>query len=77
MTCDPHLGKLENDGAGITHNTGSNLDQLQLQAGQRPISDGLGQIDATQKCGKITGYCVQVQPHLIAEDPLARQTFIL
>ena len=31
---DGDLGQLECDGAGVTHNAGADLDQLQLQAGQ-------------------------------------------
>ena len=43
---DGHLGQLEGDGAGVTHDAGANLDQLQLEAGQRPVGHFLGQIDA-------------------------------
>jgi hypothetical protein len=32
---------LEGDGAGVTHDTGADLDRLDLQAGQRPIGHGL------------------------------------
>ena len=32
-TGDRHFGKLEGDGAGVTHHAGADLDQLQLQAG--------------------------------------------
>jgi hypothetical protein len=38
---DGHLGQLEGDGAGVTHDTRPDLDQLQLEAGQRPVSHGL------------------------------------
>ncbi len=31
---DGHLGQLESDGAGVTHDTRADLDQLELQAGQ-------------------------------------------
>jgi len=39
---DGHLGQLEGNGAGVEHDAGTDLDQLQLQAGQRPVGDGLG-----------------------------------
>jgi hypothetical protein len=40
------LGELEGYGAGVTHHTIADLDQLQLRARQRPISHGLGQFDS-------------------------------
>ena len=69
--CDRHFGKLEGDGAGVTHNAGINRDQLRLQAGQRPVSHGLGQIDAAQKGGQVVGQRVQLQPDLVVAEPLA------
>jgi hypothetical protein len=46
---DGDLGQLEGDGARVTHHAGPDLDQLQLQAGQRPVGHGLGQFDAAQE----------------------------
>jgi len=34
---DGHLGQLEGDCAGVAHDAGADLDQFQLQAGQRPV----------------------------------------
>ena len=39
---DGNLGHLEGDGTGVADNAGTDLDQLELQAGQRPIGHGLG-----------------------------------
>ena len=47
--CDRNLCQLEGDGAGVADDAGSDLDQLQLQAGQRPVGHGLGQLDTSQK----------------------------
>ena len=57
----------------MAHDAGADLDQLQLQAGQRPVGHGLGQIDAAQEGGQVLGQRVQLQPHLIVAEPLARQ----
>lgn len=71
--CDRYLGKLESDGAGVAHDAGPHLDQFQLQAGQRPVGHGLGQLDAAQKCCQVVGQRVQLQPNLVVAEPLARQ----
>ena len=44
--CDSYLGEVEGDGAGVADDAGADLDQLQLQAGQRPVSHRLRQLDA-------------------------------
>ena len=66
-------GELEGDGARMTYYAGTNPDQLELQAGQRPVGHFPGQVDATQESGRITGQCVQLQPHLVVAEALARQ----
>lgn len=48
-------------------------DQLQLQAGQRPVCHCLGQLDATQEGGQVVGQRVQLQLHLVVTEPLAWQ----
>jgi hypothetical protein len=35
---------LEGNGAGVTDDAGTNLDQFELQAGQRPLGHFLGQL---------------------------------
>lgn len=43
---DGDLCQLEGDGTGVKHDTRPNLDQFQLQAGQRPVGHGFRQLDA-------------------------------
>jgi hypothetical protein len=57
---DGDFGQLESDGAGVTHDAGPNLDQLQLQAGQRPVGHRSWQFDAAQEPGQIVGQRVQL-----------------
>jgi len=59
------------DGTGVTHDAGTDLDQLQMQTGQRPASHGPGQVDAAQKGGQVVGQRVQSQPDLVVAEPLA------
>ena len=63
-----HLGQLGGDGAGVTYHAGPDLDQLELQAGQRPVGHGLWQLDAAQEGGQIVGQRVQLQPHLVVAE---------
>lgn len=44
------------------------LDQLQLQAGQRPLGHFLGQFDTAQEGGLVVGRRVQLQPDLIVAE---------
>ena len=57
----------------MTDHTCPDLDQLQLQAGQRPVGHGLGQLDAAQEGGQVVRQGVQLQPHLIVAELPARQ----
>ncbi len=68
---DRHLGKSESDGAGVAHDAGTLLDQLQLQAGQRPVGNFFGQIDAAQEHSHVVGQRVQLQPDLVIAESLA------
>jgi len=67
---DRHLGQLEGDGAGMAHDAGADIDQLELQTGQRPIGHRLGQFDAAQEGGLVVGQCVQLQADLGAGNHL-------
>jgi hypothetical protein len=58
--CDGDLGELEGDRTGMAHNAGACLDQLELQAGQRPVGHFFGQFDAPQEGGKVVGQRVKV-----------------
>jgi len=60
---DRHLGQLEGHGAG------ADLDQLQLQAGQRPVGHFFGQLKAAQESGQVGGQRVE----LVVAEPFAGQ----
>jgi hypothetical protein len=49
----------------MAHNACPNLDQLELEAGQRPIGDCLGKLDAAQEDGQVVGQRVQLQLDLV------------
>ena len=57
----------------MAHDAGADLDQFELQAGQRPLGHFLGQVDAAQEGGYVVGQRVQVQPDLVVAEPPARQ----
>src|SRR3546814_12978922 len=47
---------------------GADLDQLELQAGQRPVRHGLGQFAAAQEGCQVVGQRVQLPPHLVVPE---------
>lgn len=51
----------------------SDLDQLELQSGQRPFRHGLRQFDTAQDGGQVIGQRVQLQPHLVVAELPAGQ----
>jgi len=57
----------------MAHDARPDLDQLELQTGQRPVSYRLGERDAAQEGGQIVGQGVQLQPDLVVAEPPARQ----
>gem|GEM_PF-2606171 len=57
----------------MTHDARPDLDQLELQAGQRPVGHRLGQFNAAQEGGQVVGQRVQLQPHLVVAELPARQ----
>jgi len=59
-----NLGLLKGDGAGVTHHTGTDLDQLQLQARQQLVGHRLEQFDVAQEGGLGVGKRVPLQLHL-------------
>ena len=65
---DRDLGKLEGDGAGVAHDAGADLDQLELEAGQRPVGHFLGQFDTAQEGCQVVGQHMQLQSHLVAAE---------
>ena len=68
---DGHLGQLEDDGADVADEAGSNLNQLELKAGQRPVGHRSGQFDKAQKRGQVASQ--GVQSHVVVAEPLLRQ----
>lgn len=68
---DGHLGQLEGDDAGVTHDTRPDLDQFQLQTDEGPFGHGVWQHNAAQEGGQIVGQRVQLQSHpVVVELPL-------
>ena len=57
----------------MAHDPGTDPDQLELEAGQRPIGHGLRQFDAAQEGRQVLGQRVQLQSDLVVAEPLARQ----
>ena len=53
--CDGHLGQLEGNGTSVAHDARADLDQLELEAGQRPVRNGPGQLDAAQEGCQVVG----------------------
>ena len=70
---DGRLGLLEGDSAGVTHDMRPDHDQLQLQAGQRPVGHGFAQLGLTQECGHVVGQRVKLQAHRFLSELVTRQ----
>ena len=51
--------------ASITCQAG---DQLELEAGRRPVGHGIGQFDAAQEGGLVVGQRVQLQPDIVVTE---------
>ena len=58
ITGHSDLGQLEGDLARVAHDPCSNFDEAALDAGQRPVSDLLGEVCAPKKTAEIVGQCV-------------------
>ena len=73
---DSDLSQLEGDGAGMAHHAGTCLNELELQAGKRPIGQSLGQFDAAQESrqslgqgvGQSVGQCRLLQRPFSGQD---------
>jgi hypothetical protein len=55
---DGDLGHLEGDVAAVADDLGADLDQLLLQACQRPFLDGLRRRQRAQEVAEIVGECM-------------------
>ncbi len=66
-----HLGQLECNGAGVTDDARADLDQLDLEAGQRSLGRFLGQFDTAQEGCHVVGQHVRLEAHLVVAELLA------
>jgi hypothetical protein len=62
------LGHLEGDLAAVAHDFRADLDQLLLQARQRPILDRLGRRQSTKEITEIVGERMKLEPHGISRE---------
>jgi hypothetical protein len=60
---DGDLGHLKDNVAAMAHKPCADLDQLLLQAGQRPMADRLGCRQRAQEVAEIVGQRVKLEPH--------------
>ena len=56
---DSNLGHLEGNIAAVAHDLRADLDQLFLQARQRPIFDRLRRRQSAQEIAEIVGQCMK------------------
>jgi hypothetical protein len=59
---DGNLGHLESDVTAVAHDLRADLDQLLLQAGQRPLLDRLGQRQRSHEVCEIAGQRMKLKP---------------
>ena len=62
------LGHLEGDTADMADDLGADLDQLLLQACQRPFLDGLRRRQRAQEVAEIVGECMKLEPHRVGGE---------
>ena len=68
-----NLGHLEGDIAAVADDLRADLDQLLLQAGQRPVLDRLGRRQGAQEVAEIVGERVKLEPDGVGREPSASQ----
>src|SRR5499427_1131251 len=70
---DGDLGHLEGDIAAVAHDLRADLDELPLQARQRPVLDRLRRRQRAKEIAEVVGKRVKLEPHRVggeqAEDP--------
>ena len=71
------LGHLEGDIAPVADDLRANLDQLFLEARQRPILDRLGRCQCAQEVAEILGERMKLEPNGIGSECPARQQRLL
>ncbi len=62
MSRDSDLRHLEGDIAAVADNLGTDLDQLLLQASQRPVLDRLRCCQGAQEVAEVIGESVKLKP---------------
>ncbi len=67
------LGHLEGNIAAVAYELGADLDQLLLQAGQRPVLDRLGRRQRAQDVAEVVGQRVKLEPDGVGGERPARQ----
>src|SRR6266699_5226695 len=70
---DGDLRHLEDDVASVAHHLRADLDQLLLQARQRPVLDRLRCCKRAEKVAKIIGERMKLEPHGVGRERPARQ----
>ena len=70
---DGDLGHLEGDIAAVADDLRADLDQLLLQARQRPVLDRLGRRQRAQEVAEIVGERMKLEPHGVGGERPARQ----
>src|SRR3977135_404343 len=65
---DGDLGHLEGDIAAVADDLGADLDQLLLQACQRPFLNGLRRRQRAQEVAEIVGECMKLEPHRVGGE---------
>ena len=73
MPWDGDLGHLEGDIAAVADDLRADLDQLLLQARQRPVLDRLGRRQRAQEIAEIVGERMKLEPHRVGGERPARQ----
>src|SRR5260221_9414397 len=73
LSWDGDLRHLEDDIASVAHHLRADLDQLLLQARQRPVLDRLRCCKRAEKVAKIVGDSMKLEPHGVGRERSARQ----
>src|SRR5260221_10966204 len=73
LSWDGDLRHLEDDIASVAHHLRADLDQLLLQARQRPVLDRLRCRKRAEKVAKIVGERMKLEPHGVGRERPARQ----
>jgi hypothetical protein len=66
-----HFGQLEHDVAAVAGDSGTDLDQLLAQGGERSLLDLLRQRQRAQKVGEIVGERVQLEAYSVVPEGMA------